>query len=377
LRFDVEQAGSTLRLNMRGNLQYLDYRDDTFDDGFRGSFSGQARWTMLPERLEWTFEDYVSRQPIDTLSAFNPGNEQQTNVFVTGPSLFARMGEATRGQLDLRYSNSYAEDNDTFNGDRYNVAARVLHELSTSKRITGNLEATRAEFDNALLNSDYTRYDGYASYTSEFRTVDFGIDVGYSRLEFKDDARDDASAPLVRGNLDWKISPRSTLTANLSYEFADAAQDLIVNDVGPETPIIGDSGSPEVPVTPDVFRQRRLELGYQFAGERFNFQVRPYYQRIRYVDALVQDESSRGGLIQASYQLRPRLTLSLLAAQETRKFDDLSREDKDFTASLSLVNEFTRHWSGRIDLQRRERNSSIAGQDYDENAAIVSFTYRR
>ncbi|MEP6633975.1 MAG: hypothetical protein ABJA62_07165, partial [Luteimonas sp.] len=327
LRFKIEQAGSAWRINARGDLQYLDYRDNTFDDQFRGAFSGQARWTMLPERLEFTFEDYLSRQPVDTLAAFNPNNEQQTNVFVTGPSLFARFGERTRGQLDLRYTNSYAEENKAFDSDRYNGALRLVRELTPSKRLSGNLEATRVNFDLDTPNSDYKRYDGYINYASRLRAGNIGFDVGYTRLELED-GRGSASSPLARGNIDWRVSPRSTLSADLSYQFSDAAQDLALNDVGPDTPIIGDTGNPQIPVAPQVFRERRLELGYQFAGQRLNVQVRPYYQRIHYVDTLTSDQSDRGGLFQLDYKLRARWVLSFRAVREDRDYDDLSRTDR-------------------------------------------------
>ncbi|MEP6634985.1 MAG: outer membrane beta-barrel protein, partial [Luteimonas sp.] len=65
------------------------------------------------------------------------------------------------------------------------------------------------------------------------------------------------------------------------------------------------------------------------------------------------------------------------AVREDRDYDDLSRTDRDSLASLGLVNQFSRHWIGRIDLQHRKRDSSAPGQDYDENAAVVSFSYRR
>jgi hypothetical protein len=375
LRFDITQTGSTLSLGAHGQLQYLDYRDNTFDDGFRGSFSGQGLWTMIPERLDWTFEDYLSRQPIDTLASFSPGNEQQANLFVTGPTLYVRMGQSTRGQLDLRYSNSYAGDNDAFNSDRYNAAARVLRDLSTTRTIGVNVEATRVEFDLDALDADYTRYDGYLSYTSRFRSLDLDVSLGYSRLEFRDRPNLDDWLPLARADLAWHISPRSTLDAALSYEFSDAAENLAFTNA--EDPVLDDLGNPTVPVTPEVFRQRRLELGYAFSGERLGFEVRPYYQRISYVDSLAEDEEIHGGYAQLSYKVRPRMTLSLLAAHEDRKFSGLDRHDRDFSVGVSLENRFTRNWSARFDLQRRQRNSSETGQDYDENAAIVSFSYRR
>jgi len=375
LRFDIVQTGSTLNLNAHGELQYLDYRDNSFDDGFRGAFSGQGLWTMIPERLDWTFDDYLSRQPIDTLTSFSPGNEQQTNLFVTGPTLYVRMGQATRSQFDLRYSNSYAEDNDAFNSDRYNFAARVLRDLSTTQTIGVNVEATQIEYDIDALGADYKRYDGYLSYTSKFRSLDLSVDLGYSRLDFNDRPNSDDWLPLARANLSWNVSPRSTLDAAMSYEITDAAENLAFIDAG--DPTLDDLGNPTVPVTPEVFKQRRLELGYQFTGERLGFEVRPFYQRINYLSSLAQDEESHGGFAQLSYQVRPRMTLSLVAAQEDRKFSDPGRRDRDLTVNVALENRFTRNWSARFELQRRQRNSSETGQDYDENAAIVSFSYRR
>ena len=62
---------------------------------------------------------------------------------------------------------------------------------------------------------------------------------------------------------------------------------------------------------------------------------------------------------------------------ENRRFEDPVGSNRDTTGSVYLENEFSRHWIARIELQRRERDSSITGQDYKENVAIVSFSYRR
>ncbi|HVI59239.1 MAG TPA: outer membrane beta-barrel protein [Luteimonas sp.] len=377
LAFGITQAGSRLQLNAAGRLQYLDYRDDTFDDGLRGSFSGQALWTLLPERLEWAFDDYLARQPIDTLQSFNPDNEQQVNYFITGPSLYVRMGAATRGQFDLRYSTSYAEDFREFDSDRYNAAARILRDLDPTRTISANVEATRVEYDRAPTNVDYTRYDGYARYTSRFRDFDLNLDLGASRLEFEEGG-EGSWEPLFRGDLTWRASARSKLDAVLSYGFSDAAEDMVRSRIvggipGPDV----DVGDPTVAITPSVFKQRRLELGYAFTGERFGLQVRPFYQRVGYVDATALDEKSWGGLLEATYKITPRMTLGATAAYTDRRYEDLTRRDRDGYFNIALENRFTRNWSASIALQRSQRNSTATGQDFEENAAIVSFSYRR
>ena len=376
VRFSILQAGSRLSLTGSGQLQYLDYSDNTFDDDFRGAFSGQALWTLLPERLEWTFEDYLSRQPVDSLVAFSPDNQQQTNLFVTGPTLHLKLGSGTRAQFDLRYSNSYAEETDAFDSDRYNAAARLVRDLATNRTLSANIEATRVEYDDTPIDVDYTRYDGYATYSSILRTIDFSIDLGYSRLEFEDRPGDEW-LPLVRGTMAWRPSARSTLDVAAGYEFSDAAEDMITSVIGGGPVVIDDPGSPVVEIAPEVFKQQRLEVGYGYTGERLGLQVRPFYQRVSYVDSLAEDEKSWGGYASVSWKLRPLLTLTASAATLDRRFDELSRKDRDSSFGIALENRFTRNWSARIDLQRRERDSSEPGQDYQENVAIVSFAYRR
>ena len=175
----------------------------------------------------------------------------------------------------------------------------------------------------------------------------------------------------------WRPSARSTLDVAAGYEFSDAAEDMITSVIGGGPVVIDDPGSPVVEIAPEVFKQQRLEVGYGYTGERLGLQVRPFYQRVSYVDSLAEDEKSWGGYASVSWKLRPLLTLSASAATLDRRFDELSRKDRDSSFGIALENRFTRNWSARIDLQRRERDSSEPGQDYQENVAIVSFAYRR
>lgn len=374
VNFQAEQTGSTVQMTLRGNLEYLHYLQNTFSDEARGELSGELNWSVLPERMDFVAKEYLTRQPINVLTGFNPSNQQQINVFITGPSFYARLGETTRGQFDLRYTNSYAEKTKAFNGDRYNAAARVLRDISTNTAISANMEATRVNFNVAAPATDYDRYDAYAGYARKLASIDFGIDAGYSWLDIGNDR---VTTPMARANLTWQVSPRSEISGNLAYQFGDAAQDVVARAGEISGPLISDFTSADVLVGPAVFRQRRLEWGYRFSGERLTFQVRPYFQRIFYLDNLTPDQRNRGGVVQVDYLLRPRLTMTLLAAREDRDFDDLARKDQDSSLYLSLADQVTRHWSWRIDLQHRERNSSEAGQGYNENAAVFSVIYRR
>lgn len=375
LRFDATKSGSRVQLEARGTLKYLMYRDDTYDDDLAGQFIGQSKWVLLPERINFVVEDYLDRQTVDVRGGFTPTNQEQVNVFLAGPTFLARFSETMRGQVDLRYINTYAEENKRFNGDRYSVAGRLFRELNALEWLSFNAEATEASFDLADASADYRRYDAYIGYWRKLREVELNAAVGYSRLQLI--GGEHLSSPLARASVDWNPSPRSTLTAKLDYSFGDAASNLITQGDIPEVPIDIDTGNNNVAAGPDAFRQRRFDLGYRFEGERLSFEVRPFYQRIDYLESGLPDVESRGLYAGLGYQLRPLLTLSVSGARQSRELFDGSQRDDDAFVRVELVKQFTRHWSGSIGAQRTERDSNVAGQSYEENTAMLSVTYRR
>lgn len=376
LRFDVSQAGSALNLKARGEYQYLDYLDDTFGSESRSEFAGQLEWALAPQRMHFVIEDYLSSQPTDVLTAFTPGNQQQVNVFTAGPRFFARLGEVTRAQAELRYSNTWAEETKAFNGDRYGTAARLLRDIDPSRHVGINAEVSQVNFDRAQ-SADYDRFDAFASYDEERDHITMGVDLGYSRLN-RDDGRSDESAPLVRASLEWAVGSRSTLRTNIGYEFADAAGDVVSRASLIDGPIIATLTNAELLANSEVFRQTRVAIGYGYAGERWNVQASPYYQRVNYQDTVTPDQTSRGGVLSADVRLRPRLTLGAQAVYERRRFSTLDRRvDRDYSVQLELSQEFSRHWGARLGVQRRERNSDDRLQSYNENQIFIDVTWRR
>jgi len=376
LRFDVVQAGSVLNLKARGEYQYLDYLDDTFSNESRSEFAGQLQWALAPQRLHFVVEDYLSSQPTDVLTAFTPGNQQQVNVFTAGPRFFARLGEVTRVQAELRYRNTWAEQPKEFNGARYAAAARLLRDIDPSRHAGINADVSQVTFDRAQ-SVDYQRYDAFASYDEERERLTLGVDLGYSRLN-RDDGRSNDSAPLLRAKLEWAIGSRSTLSANIDYEFADAAGDVASRASLVDGPIIATLSNAELLANAEVFRQTRIAAGYRYAGERWSAQASPYYQRITYQDALTPDQSSRGGFAAADVRLRPRLTLGAQVVYERRRFATVDRRvDRDYSVQLTLAQEVTRHWLARLGTQRRERNSVDRLQSYNENQIFIDVIWRR
>jgi hypothetical protein len=374
LQFEATQQSSRVSLLARGRLQYLLYRDDQYEDEPAGDFAGRLEWTALPDRLSFVVEDYLVRQSANVAAGFSPDNQEQVNVFIAGPSLFARFGDAMRGQLDVRFADTRAEINDDFDGERYSAAVRLLRELDATQRLSFNAEATDARFDSDDA-SDYRRYDAFLGYRRESNALGITAAVGYSRLD-PQDGTDSESSPLARLQLDWLLGPRQTLDLAAAYSFADTASDLATLGSDPDADL-GTGGSNNAAAGADVFRQRRAAVGYRFEGERLGFELRPYRERIDYLRDDTQDVDVRGVDLGLRYRLRPLLILSFTGTRQRRELLDGSLEDEDTILRLALDRQFTRHWHAMVAVQRRKRDSDLPGFSYEEDAAMLSVLYRR
>ena len=376
VRFSAEQTGAVVQVDLSGNLQYLSYLDNTFDDEVRGDFNGRLKWAVVPERISLVAEDYLSLQPVNTLASFGPGNQQQVNIFIAGPSFHARFNPVTHGELDLRYYNTYAEETEGFNGDRYNAAARIRRQINSISEVSFNLAATKAEYDDFGGLFDYTRYDGYLNYSRTLASARFEVELGHTRIDRSDDSS--VSEPFFNATYHWDASSRSRLTVGAHYQLADATQDLVrqASQVD-DGPITGDPIELDLQVGPSIYLTRGVQLGYRYTGERTTWTVQPSVERVRYEDGFSEDQRTRSARFNLRYRLTSRLIASFMASKRDRELETSGREDDDLVAGIGLVNQFTRHWSGRIDLRRRERDSSVAGRSYEENTISLTFIYHR
>lgn len=390
--FAVSENNRHLDLAIRGNAEHLNYLDNVYDDEVRGSLAANLDWSIRPDRLVFSVDDHMGYEPIDFRSNNAPDNLQRINVFSAGPTLMGRLGQHTDGELELRYVNTDAEKTEDFNTDRYSIAARLLRDFDPTQRGGLNLEALQVEFDRPDLYSEYRRRDAFYSHEVNLTRTRFQLEAGYSWLDLEGYGAT-YDAPRLRVTADFQVSPRSSVHVDLGYQFAEAAQDLVrrlsesddpFDPVDPNDPVgPGGPGGPTAPIgpsgaiTPDVYRERRMEIGYSFVGERLTVSVNPYYSRNDYLISPIDDRDDRGIALDLGYRLTPRTDLSVSAWASTRKFDSFPRKDRDLAASIGVSHRLSRHWSGQLELRHLDRDSSANGGSYVENVAFVSITYRR
>jgi hypothetical protein len=383
--FNVKQEGSTVQATANGLVQYRDYLDGEFSDAFRGQLAGHLNWTMVPERLNLTVEDYAGVQPINELQPDTPNNEQQTNVFAIGPTLNFRLGATVRGEAELRYINSYAEKTDEFNSNRLAAAVRAIKDLSATSTISANVTDQRVNYTQSSLTTgpDYNRYAAFGRYTEKWTKIDLTADLGYSWLHYTD-RLDNRDSPLARATLSWHYSDRSTFGLNAAYQYSDAASDMMIGADIPTIPTNIATG--DATVTSQPYLERDLAVTYAYTGDRLGFNFAPYYQKLDYSEAdptnigllgAAQNQTGKGALAGLTYLLRPLLSIGVTATGENLRYDTIDRVDKTWTIAAYLRQQWTRNWSWRVQLSHYDRNSTEPGQSSHQNVAYFAITYTR
>jgi hypothetical protein len=383
LNFTFLQQGSTVQANVAGNLEYRDYLGNTFGNQLFTQLSGQVNWTVLPQRLDFTVEDYAAVQPISTLTPNTPGNQQQTNVVTLGPTLHFNLGDTVRGQAELRYLNSTAQRTKQFDSSREQGALRIFKDLGPVDQLSANFESQHVEFKDSDSGPNYNRNQLFGRYVSKLAHFDIDTMLGWSQLEF--DRGHSVSTPLAQVTVNWRPLTRSTFTLSASRQYSDAAQDMTIQ-TGQNTPVALADINPtpgngiatgNAVVNSQVYLERRLEAIYMFTSDRMTLRLAPLYRKLSYPNAQSFDETGYGGSAFLDYRLHPQLILSAFANQETLKYDFLDRRDKTLSYGLSLVGNRTPHWGWRLSLTHQQQHSTVAVQRYHENQIYFGVVFKR
>lgn len=382
LGFVLSQEGATVQASARGFLAYRNYLGDEYDSEFLGELDSIVNWVIAPERLHFSVQDRLSILPISQATPDSPENQQQTNVFAAGPTFFFRFSPTFRGQVELRWIDTYAEETVGFNTERLFGALRLIKMLGQTRQVSFNVQAHDVDVDDNALAPDYQRYDVFGRYSQALSHFDLALELGYSWLEYDDGGS--RSSPLARIIAAWHPNERHSFTAIAARRFSDTAAGMIEpggseDGAPPSLPpivIIGENDA----VTALAYEETSLEVGYGYTGARATFGIAPFYRQLDYVDvgnAAGPDQTGRGVTGYWTWRLRPTWSLTGDLRVERLAFDDADFDIDTRTASIWLRKEWTPHWSGRIGYSRYERDNSQTDGSADQNVVYAAVTYTR
>ncbi len=384
--FSLVQQGATVQASVLGDMQYRDYLGSRFTSQTQTSLAGTVNWTMLPQRLDLTVDDYASVQPVDYLASDAPSNQQQTNVLSIGPTLHFGVGAGFVGQAELRYLNSYAQKTQSFNSQRGLAALRLVRQLNPTDQISFNAEQRRVVFNNRDQgNADYDSTELYSRYVSKLARLDIDAALGWSRIAFGQPARGNETSPLARLSLTWHATDRSAFGVAGSRQYSDAAEGLM-QPITPGDTILtggingginGDSNTGSITVNSEVYLERRAEVNYSYRTARLLFTLAPRYSRLTYSETPAFNQTAREFRTGLDYNLSPTIILSGYFEKESRSYQTQNRKDHSTGYVASLTRQVNSHWSWRANFSRRWRTSNIPGQGFNENRVYLGVSYTR
>ena len=375
LTFDLRRNSSRLRLAARGSAQYLDYTQGSFPNGARGALAAQANWVIAPGQLEFMAADHLTRRPVDSLVSYNPSNMQQINVFVAGPTWVARLSPATRARFDLRMSDSIAEKTHEIDGQQYLLSGSIDHDLAPNRSISAAVSTEQVNFKKRSQANDYKRNSAFVRYGSQMRTVQLQADIGWSQANISA-INAKSSGPLIRADIGWNPHPNHTLRLRMTQQYADTTEDVITHSLDDRSVLIQDFLNNEGVVTPQVYRDRRVQLHYDYRSNRLT--VNSELEADRATPLHVGGEGWHAvlGSVSATWQLTPTWTANAYAAAFRRTLINQPGNDRNQFIGTGFGYRWNTHWSARVDFQHRVRRTPIQVQNFKENGIVFYIGYQ-
>jgi hypothetical protein len=366
---DLTFIETTRKLNadVRGNLGYYDYLDNTYDSEAVAALDALINIHFVPERLTWLIQDNYGRTAFDPFFPERPENWENLNFLTTGPTIVLYQGIRNDVGVDLRYSRLDYERR-PFDNERQSALIWIRREIRRTQWLSLNADVEKIEFDNGGLTPDYERRSVYLRYEAELGRNLFDVSAGYTEQEILSEA---AGGVLLNASWIHQFSSLSQFTLNIGRQFADQGNVFrYQQDITRDLDSIGDiteNGSP--------FRMDSVDFIYSLTGERtsLDFTIGGSEERYETQDQLDRDDA-RVELF-ASRDLTRSLFSSIGVRFQKRKFPNIDRKDDTLAASLALGYRLTVTLDLAISYTYQLRESNAVTNEFEENRGDLTLTY--
>ena len=357
------RESARFRASLTGALDYFHYDSDRFDNEVVGRIDGLLGFSLVPQRVDWMFENSFGQVRTDPFAPAGPGNREYLNVFGTGPDLYMPLGARTTLGGSARYVDRRWQDSDQLDSEILGGEVRVTRLLSPTQQL-GLTAATRSiDYDSDAL-PNYEVHSAYISYQRQLATGEVGLDVGANRLQSA--GRSDTGL-LLRANWTRELTARSTLRLAAGREFQDAGDQLGVDSIAQTG--FGPTG--ETGLTSDPYVLTFASVRYTLDQERATFSVGGGWDRERYDSSTLLDRDALFADAGVSYRFTPLLSGDLRVSLRREEFDNIANGTADeLTVVAALARRLGRELDLRLEYQYAQRDGDV-GLDFEENRASV------
>ncbi len=371
LDFSLHRSTDRLRARGDGVLRIEHSLRGSADLRVRARLGLMLDWSLLPQRLYWTFQNAASVAAIDPLAADGADNRQQTNVFLTGPVLTVGNPDGWSSRMEARAARASAEESGDFDHDRYTVAASLLRRSDAVRTWSLGVEHGDIRFDRNSRRADFQRQDVLVSYDHQLPQLGLNLVVGHTWIDRV--AADRLSNELLRASLRWPVNDSNTLHLDYVDELSDSGRDLVMG-IDARDRLLRETR--RVLIGPDLHRLRNLELQWTQRGIRSEWSLTSFVREYDYLDTPeVMERDAQGLRLAAFLRLTPTMILHGDVATAQYRFEAPDRRDRDSHMTLSVERLLDPRWSVRVGLGRFQRSSDFAGADYREHVVTLFLVY--
>ena len=359
------QTEGPLRADISASLDHHSYTQDTFDDNNYFNLTAIANWEMVQDRFDWLVRDFYGQRLINTADPNTPDNIQDSNMFVFAADMFLPVTGRQTITVLPEYRNFSYEFQATDN-QQASLSGTWDYRLSplTAVGATGYVRAV--EYDEPRIN-DVTFSSIFFTLTSQRGNSDFSTNLGFTDV----DRENGQTTEEFAGNVDWvfKFSELSKLRTYLSTDLTDTSSGVLR---GTEDPGTGDPN--DIQISTDVIRNKIVALEFTREDRTTELTLSGRARDLNYSES-PNDRSIfalRGAF---DYQITETFSSGVYARYNNTEFTDFVRTDDNIIVGANVSYRLTRKLNTTFDLKYRNRDSTLATQDFDELSAYVNLVY--
>jgi hypothetical protein len=366
-----KEIGPTLYANVSAEAQYLNYKNQTYEDGMQYYADAAMLWAISPQRFHWVLIDRAERTTIDNTKASTPDNQANVNVVYTGPDAFIRLGPVNKLVFDGRVGRAtYSVGN--YGNSRYSTSARWLYASTPSLTYSLNYQFSKINYDDDIANDNFHRHDAFGRIAYREQNTVFQIDAGNTSIS--QERGGDTSDPTFRLTTTHRLTQQSTFSVLLASEFLDFALDLLTTATDPTETLTSPSSRAALDVTEDIYHTKRADVNYLYKAADIGFGTSAFYRNIDYKTA-PQDNKNYGAQLDIWKSLSPTLTIGLNGRYSKVEYINVEREDQNTLFGARIVYYMTRNLSSSLQAVRTRQESTDLGQEFTENRILVGLVF--
>lgn len=364
----LNAENSFVESNTRIYTRYDNYIKNTYEDNFLGDLDSLNSIIISPTLLTWKIDDHYHYLPIDISQTATPANNQQTNLFSTGPVVTLNASSVDKLVLEGRYNKYQEEITDGDNHSAY-YAARLNHAFSINSSVELDYEIREYTYDNPVTYSNYTRHDAFVKYISKGNINDIYGELG--NTDYKRDDNTGGEGIRSRVGLLRRMTDNATLEYNYRNELSNMSEEQSRRSSSDTTIINGVNVSTRA----DIFRVRGGELIYKNVSSSGLVNARLWRDNILFANVLLNEQNS-GLSLQYDINTSDTNKVILVTNYTNQDFVNLSRSDDTYLVRAAYNYFYTRNIVMDFSIERIKRISTSPSASFDENIISVGIRYQ-